>query len=120
MNQILKKQFLLRFFAALDACQIMYFVMGEYKYLPLDTNGSDIDIVIINSSPSWLNKVVLRCVKENGVLMASYYRNPQAEFYRFITSDWGVQIDFLMGGLYYRGVQYYPTEKLKSHIKVYF
>lgn len=116
MQSISKGTFISRLFSELEILGVDYFVMGEYKYLPEDTYGSDIDIVVVGVEPVWLRHQTATFAKNNGVILASYYRNPNAELFRFITQNWGVQIDFLINGLFYRGVQYYPIENLKKHI----
>lgn len=116
MQSIAKGIFISSLFSELEILGVDYFVMGEYKHLPDDTCGSDIDIVVDGVKPSWLRWHIAAFAKKCGVILASYYRNKNAELFRFITQDWGVQIDFLINGLFYRGVQYFPIVNLKNHI----
>ena len=110
-----KKEFISRLFSELERKRVDYFVMGEYESLPTDTGGSDIDIVLTEVTPQQLKECLRYAMADGDVNLASYYTNPGAELYRFIAKDWGVQIDFLLNGLHYRGVRYYPTSKLESH-----
>lgn len=110
-----KKEFISRLFYELERKRVDYFVMGEYESLPTDTGGSDIDIVLTEVTPQQLKECLRYAMADGDVNLASYYTNPGAELYRFIAKDWGVQIDFLLNGLHYRGVRYYPTSKLESH-----
>ena len=112
-----KKEFISRLFSELERKRVDYFVMGEYESLPTDTGGSDIDIVLTEVTPQQLKECLRYAMADGDVNLASYYTNPGAELYRFIAKDWGVQIDFLLNGLHYRGVRYYPTSKLESHTR---
>ena len=112
---ISKEIFLRQLFAEFERKHLDYFVIGKYKSLPIDTGDSDIDVVLVNVDRQKFKEYMLNIAAEETVILASHYTNTNAEFYRFITQEWGVQIDFLINGLYYRGIQYYPTSKLERH-----
>lgn len=111
-----KQQFLTTFFSRLNQDCIDYFVYGEYRQLPVNTGGSDIDMIV--SKNDFTKVVTLLCAlaKENKVIIASKYANANAYFYRCLSDNWGVQIDILEDGLYFQGVPYYPIEKLRKHV----
>lgn len=111
-----KKQFLTSFFDNLNKANLDYFVYGEYKYLPKDTGGSDIDIVIFEKDMSIYEQVIKKLLNNTGVYLASFYANANAKFYRFINNKWGVQIDIFFKGVYYKGCPYYPIKQLKNNI----
>lgn len=116
MSKISKEQFLRQLFASFGSEQFDYFVMGEYLALPIDTDGSDIDILVSSSDADALQIVMITTAANSGLALASHYKNDDVIMYRFITSDWGVQIDILVGGVFYRGTSYYPLDRLKKHI----
>ena len=116
MSQISKEQFLRQLFVYFGSKQFDYFVMGEYLALPIDTDGSDIDILVSSADADALQIVMMNTVASSGLVLASYYKNDDVVMYRFITSGWGVQIDILVGGVFYRGTSYYPLDRLKKHI----
>jgi len=96
-----KKDFITSVFKELEENNIDYFVVGEYEYLPNDTGGSDIDIIILgdrlNDSYLLLNKIA----RENDVILASQFRNDTGLFLRYLDMNWGVQIDLFNGGFFY-------------------
>lgn len=116
MTLVSKEYFLRHLFAKLEEEQIVYFVIGEYQFLPVDTKGSDVDIVIEQSSMDAVKDVFAHVIAECGVKLASYYQNLNENLYRFIGPKWGIQIDVLIDGLSYQGIQYFPIDKLKNHI----
>ena len=119
MSVISKEIFLSQLFAEFERKQLDYFVFGEYESLPIDTGESDIDIIVSCSDTHKLIQTLVAVVNKNDIKLASFYRNSQELMFRFLTIEWGVQIDFLLGGLYYRGLSYYPLENLKQHVVIY-
>lgn len=104
-----KQDFLTSFFLTLDSEDIEYFVYGEYRSLPIDTGGSDIDIIVADRT-KYRIEAIMKTIISNGELnLVSFYANTNAKFYRYLSRcGWGVQIDVLEGGLFYRGIAYYP------------
>lgn len=116
MKKCSKEEFLHHLFAEFEARQLDYFVLGEYRSLPNDTGGSDVDIVAsVNDTKEVLNQVITVAL-EKGAILASHYYNSHTEMFRFINDDWGVQIDVLKGGVFYKGIEYYPYQILKKHV----
>ena len=113
---VTKEEFLRQLFGRFESEHLDYFVMGEYLALPVDTDGSDIDILVSSSDADTLQILMMEIATDNGLVLASNYKNDDVVMYRFITSDWGVQIDILVGGVFYRGTPYYPLHRLKNHI----
>lgn len=111
-----KEMFLRQLFAAFENWQIDYFVIGEYQSLPEDTGGSDIDIVVSHNDVELLMQTLREKVANNEITLASQYCNQGTRMFRLITPNWGVQIDIIVGGLYYRGMNYYPWDNLKKHV----
>ena len=111
-----KEVFLMSLFTELNTNKVDYFVYGAYKSLPIDTNGSDIDMVVAEKDICIFEKVLKAISIINNVFLASFYTNSTTKFYRFITTKWGVQIDVFYKELSYRGVPYFPTEKLRRDI----
>lgn len=116
MTAVSKEYFLSQLFAEFNQTQIDYFVIGEYLMLPEDTGGSDIDIVVSYNDSKQLIQMLCEMVDNNRITLASHYSNQNTRMFRLITQSWGVQIDILIGGLYYRGGNYYPWENLKNHV----
>lgn len=119
MSLVSKEIFLTQLFAEFERTQLDYFIFGEYESLPTDTGGSDIDIIVSCSDAHKLIQTLVEVVDKNDIKLASFYRNSQELMFRFLTFEWGVQIDVLSGGLYYRGIPYYPWENLKQHVVIY-
>lgn len=111
-----KKEFLSQLFSMFEQDRLDYFVIGEYQSLPDDTDGSDVDMVVSSSDAIALQNLMLTHALKEGLVLVSYYKNDDVKMYRFIASDWGVQIDILVGGVFYRGTSYYPIDGLKKHI----
>lgn len=111
-----KETFLASIFAELNKHEVDYFVYGSYKSLPIDTDGSDIDMVVAEKHILIFEATLKSIYNDNNVSLASYYTNSTTKFYRFITTNWGVQIDVFYKELSYRGVPYFPTEKLRKDI----
>ncbi len=111
-----KEQFLTIFFSKLNENEVDYFVFGEYRYLPKDTGGSDIDIVVDYAGVKILDAVIKKIAKSGNVVLAAFYENPITKFYRFITPEWGVQIDVFYKGLRFRGCEYYPICYLRKFV----
>lgn len=113
-----KEQFLTLFFSQLNENGVDYFVYGEYRYLPRDTGGSDIDIVIADKDFKKTIQILKKSILNNGVVLVSSYANANANgnFFRFLTLTWGVQLDIFKGGLFYKGVLYYAIESVRSYI----
>lgn len=116
MTAVSKEYFLSQLFAEFNQTQIDYFVIGEYQALPVDTNGSDIDIVVSEATHTKLVGVLSSCARKDITILASYYYNGNEEMFRFMSSSWGLQIDVFCSGLYYQGVSYFPIEYLEKHI----
>lgn len=115
---ITKHTFLQLFFEQLNKKRIFYFVYGSYFSLPIDTGGSDIDIVVEEGKIDQTEKILLEIAKSGNVSLASKYNNTTTRFYRFLTEFWGVQIDVSYKGFCYRGVSYFPTDRLCQDIIV--
>lgn len=111
-----KASFLTLFFKTLSEQNIEYFVFGEYKELPYDTGGSDIDIVVLGNKVEDVYNILRRISAENDVIIASVFRNATALFPRFLHKDWGIQIDLFDGGFFFNGVSYYDVRYLKNYI----
>ena len=116
INFMTKEQFLTLFFFKLKENEVDYFVFGEYRYLPKDTGGSDIDIVVDYAGVKILDALIKKIAKSGNVVLAAFYENPITKFYRFITQEWGVQIDVFYRGFRYRGCEYYPICYLKKFV----
>lgn len=113
-----KETFLTTFFNQLNESKIDYFVYGSYQSLPHDTGGSDIDIVVKEADMVRLEQILKAFIDGNEIVLASFYSNANAKFYRIISCLWGVQMDFFYKGLCYKGVSYYPIERLHRHLKM--
>lgn len=113
---ISKTEFISIFFSNLDNMKIDYFVFGEYQSLPDSTNGSDIDIIVTQNDAHKLLKEIAELTQKYNVVFASMYRNSKVLMLRVITVDWGLQLDVLIGGLYYRDKEYYPLITLQKHV----
>lgn len=112
-----KENFLIDLFAGLSNKGIQYFVFGEYQYLPHDTGGSDIDILIEKEENKQdVDKLVRLLTSDNNICIASFFYNSYALYYRIQTCTWGVQLDFLFGGFKYKGTEYYPFQLLDGNI----
>lgn len=111
-----KEQFLKILFTRLDENKIRYFVFGYYQSLPESTNGSDIDMIIDECDVILAEKVLKDIINCSEIILASYYTNSSTKFYRFLTKSWGVQIDIYCKGLCYRGVPYFPVDRLQSNL----
>lgn len=108
-----KESFLRSFFKGLGDGGVDYFVIGEYSHLPYDTGDSDIDI-IVNTTMSYVNKIIIESSDTYNICIASYHYSPYAFHYQLQTDSWGVQIDIMIGGLRYKGIEYYPISFLKD------
>lgn len=113
---VTKKEFLYQLFGELEQEQLDYFVIGDYQSLPEDTGGSDIDMVVSMSDAITIQNLMMERALKSGLVLASHYKNDDVRMYRFLASDWGVQIDILVNGVFYRGTSYYPLDRLKNHI----
>lgn len=122
MENITKEEFLTSFFSLLNNCEAEYFVYGEYRNLPKDTGGSDIDMIVSKKDFHKTITTLNTLAKNNNIVLASTYPNANANglFYRYIYKqgicEWGVQIDIFEDGLFYKGVQYFPINRLQKHI----
>ena len=115
-----KKDFLTSFFLTLDSEDIDYFVYGEYRSLPKDTGESDIDIIVSDRDKVRVEDIMKTIIVNCELDLVSFYANTNAKFYRYLSScGWGVQIDVLEGGLFYRGIAYYPYIDLSRFVTIY-
>lgn len=111
-----KQQFLYAFFSSLKENNLSYFVLGSYKSLPKDTNGSDIDIVLSTQDISLFERILQSLLRKGDLTLASYYKNINTKFFRILSINWGVQIDVFYKGLCYKGVPFFPVEELKKYV----
>lgn len=113
-----KSEFLTTFFAMLNHGKIDYFVYGEYQSLPNDTGVSDIDMVVEENDVEKVKLILRNLTAKSSVCLASFYANANANalFYRFLSPEWGVQLDVFYKGLCYKGVEYYPTTWMKENV----
>lgn len=111
-----KKQFLKTLFIRFNESGIRYFVFGSYQSLPESTGGSDIDMIIEECDCILAEKVLKDIINCSEIVLASYYTNSSTRFYRFLTKSWGVQIDIYYKGLCYRGVPYFPVDRLRNNL----
>lgn len=115
-----KEEFLTTFFTQLNNSETDYFVFGEYRHLPQDTGGSDIDMIVDRKDFHKAINILKTLAKNYNVVLASSYANANGLFYRFIYKkeihEWGIQIDVFEDGLFYKGVPYFPISKLRKHI----
>lgn len=111
-----KAEFLTRFFYTLNERNIDYFVYGSYQYLPVDTGGSDIDMIVAERDMDGVRDVLRNIISGKGIYLVSCYANANANFYRLLSKQWGVQIDVFYKGLCFKGVEYYPLSNLKHYV----
>lgn len=111
-----KEQFLKTLFTHLNESNIKYFVFGSYQSLPESTGGSDIDMVIDECDFILAEKILENIINNSEIILASYYTNSSTKFYRLLTKSWGVQIDIYYKGLCYRGVPYFPVDRLRNNL----
>lgn len=107
-----KEWFIKLLFESFFQNNIDYFVYGEYSALPENTGGSDIDIIIDDKDLKQVKRIIEKIYKSNGIILGSFYTNPTSLFYRFITVEWGVQIDIFFKGFIYKGIEYYPKQNI--------
>lgn len=111
-----KKEFLTTLFEEFNRKNVVYFVYGEYRTLPTDTGGSDIDIIIEYKDLQQTKEIIKQLCDNYGIILGSFYTNATSLFYRFITSSWGVQVDIFFKGFIYKGVSYYRTLNISKDI----
>lgn len=111
-----KDFFLKSFFEQLNSNEVSYFVYGQYQTLPFDTNGSDIDMAVAEVDMPKAEQILKDITKEGTVTLASFYTSSSTKFYRYLTKSWGVQIDINYKGLCYRGVPYFPVDRLRNNL----
>ncbi len=111
-----KEYFLNSIFSSLEEAKADYFVYGTYKDLPNSTGDSDVDIYVKESDISILQNTLARLLITNEVILASYFYGSTFKMYRFLSKDWGVQIDVTHKVFLYKGIVYYPKELLVNRI----
>ncbi|MBR5971927.1 MAG: hypothetical protein IK017_04670 [Paludibacteraceae bacterium] len=111
-----KEKFLNCIFSTLEDSSADYFVYGEYQNLPKSTGDSDLDMYIQESDVKILLKSIEELLKKGDVILASYFDGSTFKMFRFLSKDWGVQIDVTHSVFSYKGVVYYPIELLRSHV----
>lgn len=122
MNERMKKNkelFLSEYYSALNNNNADYFVYGEYKMLPKDTNGSDIDMIIFCGEDKFPKhiKILLEVAKKQNIKLVSAYYSKTSFFLRFLSKDgWGVQFDILRNMHWHDGKNYYPIEYIKKDV----
>lgn len=118
-----KKDFLISFFGILNEIKADYFVFGEYKNLPESTGNSDLDIYVSPKDFYIFKKKFSNLLIENNIIIASYYKNSNAFFYRLMNNNansfWGIQIDLFVNVFYYHGRCYFPLDNIKNDIITY-
>lgn len=114
-----KKEFLTEYFNTLNKNNAEYFIYGEYSNLPVDTNGSDIDMIIFcgtDKIPLHIKILLEISIKYNLNLVSAYY-NTTSYFLRLLSKDgWGIQFDMLRNMHYHNGKNYYPIKYIKNDI----
>lgn len=113
-----KEEFLTTLFEEFNRKNVVYFVYGEYRTLPTDTGGSDIDIIIGYKDLQQAKKIIKLLCDDNEVILSSIYTNEAGYFHRFITitPTWGVQIDIFIKGFMFRGISYYPMSNASKDV----
>lgn len=111
-----KANFIKTIFELFNKNDIQYFVFGEYANLPNNTGDSDIDVVIDYKNLGQAKQILNDLYKKNGVILGSFYTNSTSLFYRFITPQWGVQLDIFYKVFTYKGVIYYPIKNVVNDI----
>lgn len=114
-----KETFLKKFFLQLNEKEADYFVYGEYKMLPKDTNGSDIDMIIFCGNDKYPKhiKILLDLAIQSNVNLVSAYYSRTSYFLRFVSKNgWGVQFDILRNMHWHEGQNYYPIKFIKNNI----
>lgn len=117
-----KKDFLSAFFNSLNSNEICYFIYGDYRNLPTDTAGGDIDIYVAEKYYGKFEKLLHDLTKNASISQVSSFANANAiakfrrYFYYAFNECWGVQIDAPYQGLCHKGTQFFPLEKLQPYI----
>src|ERR1035437_916681 len=117
-----KGEFLENLFSILNANQIDYFVVGEYRNLPESTGNHELGIMVNPNDSQKLNILLTDILKQFNVKIVSYYSNNNVLFYRLLCKSnyyWGLQLDLYCKGCFYQTNEFYPVDEIKNDILVY-
>jgi thymidylate kinase len=96
-----------------------YCVLRNYKFLPVSTGGSDLDILIDSESVDNFNTLLLRFIEENSLKLVSLINDKQCPKYCISGSGWGIQIDAFKNSVYFGNKEIISSSILFKNTKNY-
>lgn len=103
-------KFLPDLFENLNSQNIKYCVWGNYEFLPVHLNGSDLDIVVKEKHKDIFKSILKKCIRKYNGRIISYFNTNHSEHFRILgindSDSWGILIDVMYEQLYFYGNVY--------------
>lgn len=107
--------FLTIFFEDLLNKKIRYCVLRNYEKLPFSTGGSDLDILIHKEDLDRFYKTFRHIIEKENLKVVSFIKSDSCPKYCIMSSEWGLQIDVFMGGVYFGKKEIIPAKLLFNY-----
>ena len=111
--------FLINLFQNLNNLGIKYCVLRNYKSLPFNTNGSDLDLWVSSNNIKNVINIIEDISNKTNCKLVSYIENKYSPKYCFQNTIEGVQIDLFYGDMYFQNNIIFKEKTIEQSIKLY-
>lgn len=111
--------FLINLFQYLNQFEIKYCVLRNYRSLPQNTNGSDLDLWVSSNDIKKTINILNEVSKNVNCQIVSYIENKYSPKFCFQNPKEGVQIDLFYGHIYFQNHIIFEEDVIKQNIKLY-
>lgn len=97
-----ENKFYISFFNILNKKGIKYSVLRNYKSLPLNTGGSDLDLWVAHEDGTKTIEILKTVTIETNSKLVSVLEDNKCPKYCFLNTEYGAQIDLFLGDIPYQ------------------
>ena len=106
-------------FRLLDENQVHYAVLRNYKSLPNNLGGSDLDLWVSSESVHKFNEVIIKLADQCKASLVSYLADEQCPKVCLLNTDNGIQIDVFKGNIPYQNTIMITENVIKKNLSTY-
>ena len=100
------------FFNKLNLHDINYVVLRNFKFLPISTGSSDLDILVHKKSLKDFKKIINQFVKKHKLKLVSAIEDKKSPKYCVLGENWGVQIDVFKNSVFFGNREIIPQKHI--------
>lgn len=107
------------FFKLLNGHDISYAVLRNYKTLPEDLGGSDVDLWVSAKDVDICMALLGEAADKAGASLVSFIPGPHSPKICYLNGSCGFQVDLFKGDIRFRNKVYFSEDDISSHVRTY-